>query len=345
MAMTESSLQDFIAGLPKCELHLHIEGTLEPELKFALAERNGIHLEHSTVEEVRASYNFDSLTTFLVGYYDSMRVLRTAEDFHDLAMAYLARAASQNVRHVEMFFDPQAHTGRGVPFGTVVEGLRRAVLEAHRTHGVHAELIMCFLRDLSAEYAMATLVQALPYKDWILGVGLDSDERGHPPEKFAAVFTRARAEGFQLTTHCDIDQPGSIDNIRTVLETIGVDRIDHGTNILEDPALVARVREEGIGLTCCPVSNVWVTQDMKADEIAELLRAGVRVCVNSDDPAYFAAYIAENFVALGEKAALSRDELAQLSRNAFEIAWLPSATRDSYLTEIDEYMASFRTGD
>ena len=231
---------------------------------------------------MRASYNFDSLTTFLVGYYDSMRVLRTAEDFHDLAMAYLARAASQNVRHVEMFFDPQAHTGRGVPFGTVVEGLRRAVLEAHRTHGVHAELIMCFLRDLSAEYAMATLVQALPYKDWILGVGLDSDERGHPPEKFAAVFTRARAEGFALTMHCDIDQPGSIDNIRTVLETIGVDRIDHGTN---------------------------------------------------------------NLVALAEKAALSRDELAQLSRNAFEIAWLPSATRDRYLTEIDEYMASFRTGD
>jgi len=343
--MTAPSLQGFIAGLPKCELHLHIEGTLEPELKFALAERNGIQLEHSTVEEVRASYNFDSLTTFLIGYYDSMRVLRTAEDFHDLAIAYLIKAASQNVRHVEMFFDPQAHTGRGIPFGTVVEGLRRAVLAANRTHGVHAELIMCFVRDMSAEFAMATLVQALPYKDWILGVGLDSDERGHPPEKFAAVFARARAEGFQLTMHCDVDQPGSIDNIRTVLDAIGVDRIDHGTNILEDPALVARVRDQGIGLTCCPVSNVWVTQDMKANEIAELLRAGVRVCVNSDDPAYFAAYIGENFLALAEKAELSLDELAQLSRNAFEIAWIPSATRDRYLTEIDEYMASFRTGD
>ncbi len=338
--MTAPSLQGFIAGLPKCELHLHIEGTLEPELKFALAERNGIQLEHSTVEEVRASYNFDSLTTFLIGYYDSMRVLRTAEDFHDLAIAYLIKAASQNVRHVEMFFDPQAHTGRGIPFGTVVEGLRRAVLAANRTHGVHAELIMCFVRDMSAEFAMATLVQALPYKDWILGVGLDSDERGHPPEKFAAVFTRARAEGFQLTTHCDVDQPGSIDNIRTVLETIGVDRIDHGTNILEDPALVARVLDEGIGLTCCPVSNVWVTQDMKANEIVALLRAGVRVCINSDDPAYFAAYIGENFLALAEKAELSLDELAQLSRNAFEIAWLPSATRDRYLTEIDQYVAA-----
>jgi len=343
--MTAPSLQGFIAGLPKCELHLHIEGTLEPELKFALAERNGIQLEHSTVEEVRASYNFDSLTTFLIGYYDSMRVLRTAEDFHDLAIAYLIKAASQNVRHVEMFFDPQAHTGRGIPFGTVVEGLRRAVLAANRTHGVHAELIMCFVRDMSAEFAMATLVQALPYKDWILGVGLDSDERGHPPEKFAAVFARARAEGFQLTMHCDVDQPGSIDNIRTVLDAIGVDRIDHGTNILEDPALVARVRDQGIGLTCCPVSNVWVTQDMKANEIAELLRAGVRVCVNSDDPAYFAAYIGENFLALAEKAELSLDELAQLSRNAFEIAWIPSATRDRYLTEIDEYMAGFRVGD
>ncbi len=338
--MTAPSLQGFIAGLPKCELHLHIEGTLEPELKFALAERNGIQLEHSTVEEVRASYNFDSLTTFLIGYYDSMRVLRTAEDFHDLAIAYLIKAASQNVRHVEMFFDPQAHTGRGIPFGTVVEGLRRAVLAANRTHGVHAELIMCFVRDMSAEFAMATLVQALPYKDWILGVGLDSDERGHPPEKFAAVFARARAEGFQLTMHCDVDQPGSIDNIRTVLDAIGVDRIDHGTNILEDPALVARVRDQGIGLTCCPVSNVWVTQDMKANEIVALLRAGVRVCINSDDPAYFAAYIGENFLALAEKAELSLDELAQLSRNAFEIAWLPSATRDRYLTEIDQYVAA-----
>jgi len=313
--------------------------------EFALAERNGIQLEHSTVEEVRASYNFDSLTTFLIGYYDSMRVLRTAEDFHDLAIAYLIKAASQNVRHVEMFFDPQAHTGRGIPFGTVVEGLRRAVLAANRTHGVHAELIMCFVRDMSAEFAMATLVQALPYKDWILGVGLDSDERGHPPEKFAAVFARARAEGFQLTMHCDVDQPGSIDNIRTVLDAIGVDRIDHGTNILEDPALVARVRDQGIGLTCCPVSNVWVTQDMKANEIVALLRAGVRVCINSDDPAYFAAYIGENFLALAEKAELSLDELAQLSRNAFEIAWIPSATRDRYLTEIDEYMAGFRVGD
>ena len=338
--MTAPSLQGFIAGLPKCELHLHIEGTLEPELKFALAERNGIQLEHSTVEEVRASYNFDSLTTFLIGYYDSMRVLRTAEDFHDLAIAYLIKAASQNVRHVEMFFDPQAHTGRGIPFGTVVEGLRRAVLAANRTHGVHAELIMCFVRDMSAEFAMATLVQALPYKDWILGVGLDSDERGHPPEKFAAVFARARAEGFQLTMHCDVDQPGSIDNIRTVLDAIGVDRIDHGTNILEDPALVARVRDQGIGLTCCPVSNVWVTQDMKANEIVALLRAGVHVCINSDDPAYFAAYIGENFLALAEKAELSLDELAQLSRNAFEIAWLPSATRDRYLTEIDQYVAA-----
>ncbi|MGI8720789.1 MAG: adenosine deaminase [Geodermatophilaceae bacterium] len=338
--MTSPTQQDFIAGLPKCELHLHIEGTLEPELKFALAERNGIRLKHSTVEEVRASYNFDSLTTFLVGYYDSMRVLCTAEDFYDLAMAYLTKAASQNVRHVEMFFDPQAHTGRGVAFTTVVEGLRRAVLTAHRDLDVPAELILCFLRDLSAEFAMATLVQALPYKDWILGVGLDSDERGHPPEKFAEVFARARAEGFQLTMHCDVDQPGSIDNLRTVLDTIGVDRIDHGTNIVEDPALVARVREQGIGLTCCPVSNVWVTQDMKAEEIVALLRAGVLVCINSDDPAYFAAYIGENFLALAEKAELSVEELAQLSRNAFEIAWLPSATRDRYLTEIDQYVAA-----
>lgn len=340
--MSAPDLEAFVAGLPKCELHLHIEGTLEPELKFALAERNGIPLEHATVEEVRASYAFDSLTTFLVGYYDSMRVLLTAEDFHDLAMAYLIRAARQNVRYVEMFFDPQAHTSRGVAFDTIITGLRRAIVAARRDLGVHAELILCFLRDHTAEFAMATLVQALPYRDWILGVGLDSDERGHPPEKFATVFARARAEGFWLTMHCDVDQPGSIDNIRTVLDTIGVDRIDHGTNIVEDPALVERVRAAGVGLTCCPVSNVWVTQDMKSAEIAALLRAGVWVCVNSDDPAYFGAYISENLVALAEKAQLTTDELAQLSRNAFEVAWLPAGTRERHLAEIDAYVRSAR---
>ncbi|HAS32379.1 MAG TPA: adenosine deaminase, partial [Microbacterium sp.] len=240
-------LAAFAHGLPKAELHLHLEGTLEPELKFALAARNGIELDQKTVEDVKASYDFTDLTSFLAVYYPAMQVLQTADDFHDLAWAYLQRAKAQGVVHVEMFFDPQAHTSRGVPFAEVITGYRRAAVRAQDELGISAELILCFLRDFSAEYAMATLMEALPYKAWIVGVGLDSDERGNPPEKFAAVFARARAEGFFLTMHCDIDQVGSIDNIRTVLEDIEVDRIDHGTNIVEDPALVDAAIAKGIG--------------------------------------------------------------------------------------------------
>jgi len=287
-----TDLTAFAHGLPKAELHLHLEGTLEPELKFALAARNGIELAQKTVEDVTATYDFTDLTSFLAVYYPAMEVLQTAEDFHDLAWAYLQRAAAQGVVHVEMFFDPQAHTSRGVPFDNVITGYRRAAVRAQAELGVSAELILCFLRDFSAQYAMATLMEALPYRAWIIGVGLDSDERDNPPAKFAAVFARARAEGFFLTMHCDIDQPGSVDNIRTVLTEIGVDRIDHGTNIVEDPALVALAIEKGIGFTTCPASNSFVTEQMKADEIVALLRQGAKVTINSDDPAYFSAYSA-----------------------------------------------------
>jgi len=243
-------LAGYIAGLPKCELHLHLEGTLEPDLKLTLAKRNGIPLAETTVEEVQATYDFDSLASFLAVYYPSMQVLVTAEDFRDLAYAYLRKASSQGVRHVEMFFDPQAHTGRGVPFATVIGGYRQAIIAARAEFGISAELIMCFLRDQSADFAMATLMESLPYKDWIVGVGLDSDERDNPPSKFADVFARARREGYQLTMHCDIDQVGSIENIRQALEDIGVDRIDHGTNVVESPPLVAQLKRRGIGLTC-----------------------------------------------------------------------------------------------
>ncbi|NUU25740.1 MAG: adenosine deaminase, partial [Streptomycetaceae bacterium] len=234
-------MKDFIAGLPKCELHLHIEGTLEPELKFALAKRNGMELPYATVEEMRAAYRFDSLPSFLTVYYEGMNVLLHEPDFYDLATAYLTKAAAQNVRYVEMFFDPQAHTSRGVPFDVVVRGLTRAISDAETTLGVRAQLIMCFLRDFQAEYAMATLVQGLPYREWIAGVGLDSDEKGNPPSKFAAVYARARREGFRLTMHCDVDQENSAEHIRQALFDIGVDRIDHGVNALEDPALVAEI--------------------------------------------------------------------------------------------------------
>lgn len=334
---TDTALEDFVFGLPKAELHLHIEGTLEPELKFALARRNGIELEHDTPEAVRASYAFDSLASFLAVYYDSMRVLQQPADFYDLATAYLTKAAAQGVRYVEIFFDPQAHTSRGVPFATVVGGLRRAILDARRDLGVHAELILCFLRDFTAEHAMSTLMEALPYKDWILGVGLDSDERGNPPAKFAQVFARARAEGFRLTMHCDIDQEGTHEHIRQAIEDIGVDRVDHGTNAYERPELVAALAERGLGLTCCPISNGWVAQGMKAEEIVGLARQGIKVTVNSDDPAYFGGYVGDNYVRLAEAAGLSRDELVQLARNSFEVAWLSGRERQAHLEAIEAY--------
>lgn len=327
----------FIAGLPKCELHLHIEGTLEPELKFELARRNGIELPYATPEEVRAAYEFDSLTSFLVGYYAGMDVLRAEPDFYDLATAYLTKAASQNVRYAEIFFDPQAHTSRGVPFDAVIRGLRRAVMDAERRSGIRAQLIMCFLRDHSAAYAMATLLESLPYREWIVGVGLDSDERGNPPVKFAEVFARARREGYLLTMHCDVDQDDTTEHIRQCLDVIGVDRIDHGVNALDDPALVEKIRARGIGLTVCPVSNSFVTDGPKADVVRRMLDLGLRVTINSDDPAYFLAYVSENLATVADELGLTRAELAALERNAFEVAWLPRAVKDAYLAELDAY--------
>jgi adenine deaminase len=339
-AAPASDLSAFIAGLPKCELHVHLEGTLSPELKLELAHRNGIDIGQTTVAEVQATYQFDSLSSFLAIYYPAMNVLQTEDDFFDLAFAYLTKAASQGVRHAEMFFDPQAHTSRGVPFPTIMEGYRRAVVTATRELDMSAELIMCFLRDLSADFAMATLMDALPYKDWIIGVGLDSDERDNPPSKFAAVFARARSEGFFLTMHCDIDQVNSIEHIRQAVEDIRVDRIDHGTNIVESPALVAEVRRLGIGFTCCPMSNSFVTADMKATELVALMREDVKVTVNSDDPAYFGGYMTENFAVLAEHAGLTIEDLRRLTENAFNIAWLSPNARDKYLAEVAAYCAS-----
>ena len=340
MPLPASPTRDFVTGLPKAELHLHLEGTLEPDLKLELARRNGVELAQSTVEEVQASYVFDSLASFLAVYYPAMDVLVTEQDFYDLATAYLRRAAADGVTHVEMFFDPQAHTSRGVPFADVVNGYHRAAVDGAAL-GVDAHLILCFLRDFSAESAAETLEASVPFADKILGVGLDSDERENPPSKFGAVFARARELGYRLTMHCDIDQVGSIENIRQVLEDIGVDRIDHGTNVVEDPALVEVVRERGLGLTCCPVSNSFVTDDMKATEIAQLLRAGGKVTVNSDDPAYFGGYVAENYVALVEKAGLTSEEVVTLAKNSFEASWVSDADRERFLAEVDAYVEGY----
>ncbi len=327
-------ISPFVAGLPKVELHLHIEGTLEPELKFDLARRNGIELEHASVDEVRASYDFDDLPSFLTAYYDGMNVLRTPEDFYDLAMAYFRKVAPQNLRHVEMFFDPQAHTSRGVSFDTVITGLRRAQIEAEQQFGITSALIMCFLRDFSAEYAMATLLESLPYRAWILGVGLDSDENGNPPSKFAAVFARAKAEGYLLTMHCDVDIPNSIEHIRQVIEEIGVARIDHGTNIVENPALVDYIVEHGIGLTSCPISNTWVSDGSKVELVKDLVARGVKVCLNSDDPAYFGGYIAENYQRVLDEGGVDHAFLAQLARNAVDISWAPAVVKAQLRAEI-----------
>ncbi|MGY1898287.1 adenosine deaminase [Nocardia gipuzkoensis] len=336
-----SDLAAFVRGLPKAELHLHLEGTLEPELKFRLARRNGIELPEKSVDEVKQTYRFHNLTSFLQVYYPAMRVLRRPEDFHDLAFDYLRRAHGQGVRHAELFFDPQAHTGRGVPFPTVISGYRSAIARARRELGISAELILCFLRDHSADYAMATLLEALPYKSWILGVGLDSDERGNPPSKFAAVFERARAEGFLLTMHCDIDQPDSVEHIRQALEDIAVDRLDHGTNIVADDRLVELAKSGGIALTCCPVSNSFVTAQMKSAEIVGLLDRGLTVTVNSDDPAYFGAYVADNYLALAEQAGLGIDRLAELARNSFRASWITPARQDAFVREVDDYVAAY----
>jgi adenine deaminase len=337
-------LTEFIRGMPKAELHLHIEGTLEPELKFALAERNGISLPAASVGEMRASQQFNDLTSFLAAYYEGMEVLQTAADFHDLAWAYLLRAHDEGVRYAEIFFDPQAHTSRGVAFGTVIGGIRQAMQEAWRRLGLRTQLIMCLLRDQPAGYAMATLLEALPYREWIVGIGLDSDEKGNPPQKFAAVFQRARSEGFQITMHCDVDQQDSVEHIRQCLEVIGVDRIDHGVNILESKKLTAELARRGIGLTVCPISNRWCAGGTKAAQIKQLLDLGIRVTVNSDDPAYFGGYVTANLIETQRELSLQPAELLRLQRNAIEIAWLPAAIRDQYLDEIGRYAAAAAPG-
>lgn len=328
--------REFIHHLPKVELHLHIEGTLEPEMRFALAERNGITLPFATAQQVRDSYAFTDLTSFLATYYEAMNVLCTSLDFHDLAKAYLAKAASQEVRYVDIFFDPQAHTSRGVPFDMVIKGLVSAQNEAEREFGIRSSLVMCFLRDFTAEHAMSTLMESLPYKQWIVGVGLDSDERDNPPSKFAAVFARARREGYLVTMHCDVDQDNSITHIGQALNEIGVtSRIDHGTNVVESPELVEYLVREGIGLTCCPISNTWVSDGSKVGLMNDLLDRGVKVTINSDDPAYFNGYIEENLVLAAEECGWDEARLVQISRNAVDISWAPQRVKEQIRAELD----------
>jgi adenine deaminase len=332
-----SDLSAFIEGMPKAELHVHVEGTLEPELKFELAARNGLDLPYGSADEMRAAYRFDDLPSFLAVYYEGMSVLRTEQDFYDLAAAYFRKARSQNVVYAEVFFDPQAHTTRGIPFTTVIEGIHRAQREAETSLRLRTQLIMCFLRDMSPESALDALERSFPYRSWIVGVGLDSDEKDNPPVKFEDVFARARSEGYRLTMHCDVDQEGSVEHIRQCLDEIGVERIDHGVNAVEDEGLIEKIKRRGVGLTVCPISNRYVTDGLKADEIKAMLDRGVRVTVNSDDPAYFPGYMNENLLAVQEAASLTRDEIVQLAGNAFTVAWLPEEDKRRYLDALEAY--------
>jgi adenosine deaminase len=308
-------------------------------MKFALAARNHIALPYRDAAEMKAAYVFNDLPSFLKTYYEGMAVLITEQDFYDLTYAYLTRARAQNVLYAEIFFDPQAHTARGVGFETVIRGIRRAQLDGERLLGIRSQLIMCFLRDWSAEFAMATLLESLPYKEWIIGVGLDSDEKGNPPVKFRAVFARARAEGYLLSMHCDVNQADSVAHIWQCLEVIGVDRIDHGVNALEDPKLCAALKERGLALTICPISNTFCADGPKSSVVKQMLDDGIRVTVNSDDPAYFGGYMTENLALVQREAGLNEAELRRLSANAFEAAWLPRATRDVYLAQVAGYAA------
>jgi adenosine deaminase len=331
-------MSDFIANLPKAELHVHLEGTLEPELSFELAKKHGIELEYATVQELLRAYDFHDLPSFLRIYYKAMSVLLDEDDFFQLAWQYLSKAAQQRVLYAEMFFDPQAHTSRGVPFETVIRGIRRAQERAASELGVDTQLILCFLRDMSAESAMLTLQESIAFKHWIVGVGLDSDEKGNPPVKFAEVFRKAREHGYRLTMHCDVNQENTLVHIHQCLHTIGVDRIDHGVNSLEDPKLCATIAERGLGLTICPVSNRFVVQNLTAAEIRRMLSLGMRATVNSDDPAYFRAYVNENLQALQDEGGLTRDEIVQLVSNAFTVAWLDETRRASYLEKMHSYV-------
>lgn len=337
--MTTAVSQAFTANLPKAELHLHIEGTLEPELKLKLAQRNHIDIGQDTIEEVQKTYDYDDLASFLSVYYPAMEVLQTEEDFYDLGMAYLKRAAANHVRHVEIFFDPQAHTSRGVAFETVINGLYRAVVDG-RALNVDAALIMCFLRDFSKESARQTLAEALPYKDKFIGIGLDSDEHNNPPLKFARQYEDAAAAGLHLTAHCDIDQKDSIEHIRQALEIMGVERLDHGTNIVEDPDLVQFAAKNNIGMTSCPLSNGYVSPEMKGEEVLELLKQGVKVSIHSDDPAYFGGYIGDNYYAIADRYDLTKDQVVQLAKNSFETSWISDEKKAIYLKELEDYVAA-----
>jgi adenine deaminase len=331
-------MQTFIENMPKAELHVHLEGTLEPELSFQLAQKNNINLPFKTPEALIAAYDFHDLPSFLTIYYGAMDVLCNEQDFYQLTWNYLAKARSQQTLYAELFFDPQAHTTRGVDFVTVITGIHKAQLDAKQQLGIESQLIMCFLREMSADSAMEHLNMAVPYVSWLVGVGLDSDEKNNPPIKFKEVFAKARKLGLKLTMHCDVNQQNTLVHIAQCIDDIGVDRIDHGVNSLEDPILMAKIRDKKLGLTVCPVSNRFVVQSLTANEIRRMLDNDMLVTINSDDPAYFRAYLNENLIELQNEGQFSKQDITTLVRNAFQVAWLPDAQKQAYLSALNNFV-------
>lgn len=329
----------FIANMPKAELHLHIEGTLEPDMMISLAERNNVSLPYASVEEVHAAYNFTSLQDFLDLYYQGMEVLQTPFDFYDLTNAYLTRCFAQNVTHVEIFFDPQGHTSRGLAFESALDGITSALDEAERALGISSKLIMCFLRHLSEEDAFETLEAALPHKDRIFGVGLDSSEKDHPPPKFMRVFKAAREAGFIAVAHAG--EEGSAANVADAVDLLEISRIDHGNAVLDDSVLTDRLSAAQIPLTMCPLSNLRlrVVDDLAQHPVRLALQAGLLATINSDDPAYFGGYISENFLAVQQALNLSLEEICQLGRNAYLGSFMDDDQKAIALANFDAFAA------
>ena len=334
-------LPDLLRKMPKAELHIHIEGSLEPELIFELAQRNGVKIPYASVEALRSAYAFSNLQSFLDIYYAGASVLIEERDFYDIAMAYFARASADNVVHAELFFDPQTHTARGISMQTVVEGLHRACVDAQTEYGISAALIMCFLRHLSEEEAFETLEQALPWREKIIGIGLDSGEVGNPPEKFARVFARCGALGFRLVAHAGEEGPPAY--IWTALDVLKVERIDHGVQAVHDAALMQRLAKDRVALTVCPLSNLklCVFPDLASHNLRQLLDAGLAVTVNSDDPAYFGGYMNDNFVQLFAATQMTAQHAYMLACNSFEASFIDAGAKQSYREQLDAVFAAF----
>lgn len=340
-SITLDRLPDVLRAMPKAELHIHIEGSLEPELIFALAQRNNVAIAYSSVEELRSAYAFSNLQSFLDIYYAGASVLLKEQDFYDMARAYFARAAADNVMHAELFFDPQTHTARGVTIDVVINGLHRACVDAHKEFGITASLILCFLRHLSEQEAFETLEQALPYRDKIIGIGLDSGEVGNPPEKFAGVFARCRELDFHLVAHAGEEGPPAF--IWTALDLLKVERIDHGVQAIKDAALMQRLAKDRIALTVCPLSNLklCVFPDLARHNLKVLLDAGLAATVNSDDPAYFGGYINDNFTQTFAATGMNSQHAYSLARNSFEASFIDASAKRRHIDRLDDVFAAF----